>query len=203
MSRVRYTVGIDLGQSFDYTAFAVLEERRLRQYDLRHVERHRDVPYPAIVERTRELVSKLEGHVSLAVDATGVGRPVVDMLEDANLGADLYALTLTGGDNVRREGRHVWVPKRDVVSSVACLLQTARLRIPRNLPGAEVLERELVRFRAKISISGHDTYEAWREADHDDLVLAVALACWLNEKGRDGWSLYIQEALDKQEEERR
>jgi hypothetical protein len=200
---MRYTVGIDLGQAFDYTAFAILEERKLRQYDLRHVERHRNVPYTVIVDRTRELVAQLRGNVSLAVDATGVGRPVVDMLEEARIGATLYALTLTGGDSVQREGRQIRVPKRDVVSSVACLLQTGRLRIPRSLPGAEVLERELIRFRAKITLSGHDTYEAWREADHDDLVLAVALGCWLNEKGRDGLLLYIQEGLDRLEEERR
>ena len=200
---MRYTVGIDLGQAFDYTAFAILEERKLRQYDLRHVERHRNVPYTVIVDRTRELVAQLRGNVSLAVDATGVGRPVVDMLEEARIGATLYALTLTGGDSVQRDGRQIRVPKRDVVSSVACLLQTGRLRIPRSLPGAEVLERELIRFRAKISLSGHDTYEAWREADHDDLVLAVALGCWLNEKGRDGLLLYIQEGLDRLEEERR
>lgn len=200
---MRYTVGIDLGQAFDYTAFAILEERKLRQYDLRHVERHRNVPYTVIVDRTRELVAQLRGNVSLAVDATGVGRPVVDMLEEARIGATLYALTLTGGDSVQRDGRQIRVPKRDVVSSVACLLQTGRLRIPRSLPGAEVLERELVRFRAKITLSGHDTYEAWREADHDDLVLAVALGCWLNEKGRDGLLLYIQEGLDRLEEERR
>lgn len=200
---MRYTVGIDLGQAFDYTAFAILEERKLRQYDLRHVERHRNVPYTVIVDRTRELVAQLRGNVSLAVDATGVGRPVVDMLEEARIGATLYALTLTGGDSVQRDGRQIRVPKRDVVSSVACLLQTGRLRIPRSLPGAEVLERELIRFRAKITLSGHDTYEAWREADHDDLVLAVALGCWLNEKGRDGLLLYIQEGLDRLEEERR
>mgnify|MGYP001166136272 CR=1 FL=1 len=200
---MRYTVGIDLGQAFDYTAFAILEERKLRQYDLRHVERHRNVPYTVIVDRTRELVAQLRGNVSLAVDATGVGRPVVDMLEEARIGATLYARTLTGGDSVQRDGRQIRVPKRDVVSSVACLLQTGRLRIPRSLPGAEVLERELIRFRAKISLSGHDTYEAWREADHDDLVLAVALGCWLNEKGRNGLLLYIQEGLDRLEEERR
>jgi len=198
-----YTVGIDLGQAFDYTAFAILEEKKLRNYDLRHVERHRNVPYPALVDRTRELVSRLRGNVSLAVDATGVGRPVVDMLEEAGIPADLYALTLTGGDSVQREGSRIRVPKRDVVSSVACLLQTGRLRIPRTLAGAEVLERELVRFRAKITLSGHDTYEAWREADHDDMVLAVALACWLNEKGRDGFLLYIQEQLDRQRQEAR
>jgi len=26
--------------------------------------------------------------------------------------------------------------------------------------------------------TAHDSYEHWRETDHDDLVLATALACW-------------------------
>lgn len=203
MSRdlTHYTVGLDLGQAKDYTAFAILEEKTLRHYNLRHVERHRGKPYPELVERLRELLAALPKNPapSLAVDGTGVGRPVVDMIRDSHLEADLYAITITGGDEVTRHGFDIRVPKRDLVSSVAVLLQTGRLRIPRNLPDADVLEQELVRFRAKISISGHDTYEAWREQDHDDLVLAVALACWLNEKGRDGWSMYIREWMANRE----
>ena len=34
----------------------------------------------------------------------------------------------------------------------------------------------------KITTAGNDTYEAWRESDHDDLVLAAAFACWYGEK---------------------
>jgi soluble P-type ATPase len=38
--------------------------------------------------------------------------------------------------------------------------------------------RELQNFRVKINIAtGHDSYEAWRENEHDDIVLAVALVC--------------------------
>ncbi len=187
-----FTIGVDLGKVSDYTAFAVMEEPRTRLYDLRHIERHRDRSYPELVERLRELVRRLPGTPSLAIDATGDGRPVVDMIEEARVGADSYAITITGGDAVSRNGFEYRVPKRDLVSSVACLLQTGRLRIPRNLPDGELLQRELVRFRAKISLTGHDTYEAWREEDHDDLVLAVALACWLNEKGRDGWLMSVR-----------
>ncbi|KAA0250585.1 hypothetical protein FBQ97_13875 [Acidobacteria bacterium ACD] len=187
-----FTIGVDLGQTFDYTALAVLEEREERTYDLRHVERHRGEPYPVIVERTRLLVLKLPGPVLLAVDATGVGRPVVDMLREGRIGEEVYGITLTGGESAERTGDDFHVPKRDVVGSVAGLLQSGRLRIPRNLPHVAALERELRRFRARITRTGHDRYEACREADHDDLVLAVALASWLNERGRDGWLLASQ-----------
>jgi hypothetical protein len=47
----------------------------------------------------------------------------------------------------------------------------------------EQLVKELLNFRVKINIStAHDSYEAWREGDHDDLVLSVALACWAGER---------------------
>jgi hypothetical protein len=35
----------------------------------------------------------------------------------------------------------------------------------------------------KISDSGNEQFESWRERDHDDLVLAVALAVWAAEQG--------------------
>ncbi len=41
---------------------------------------------------------------------------------------------------------------------------------------------ELQNFRIKFTKAGNDTYEAWRESDHDDLVLAAAMAAWFGEK---------------------
>jgi hypothetical protein len=39
------------------------------------------------------------------------------------------------------------------------------------LPSQDVLVKETLNFRMKINIStAHDSYEAWREGDHDDLV---------------------------------
>ncbi len=110
------------------------------------------------------------------VDATGVGRPVVDMLREAKV-KPLAAVTITGGETVTRDGKDYRVPKRDLVSMLQVLLQNDWLKIAEGLPLAQVLVREMQNFRVKISLStGHD--EAWREGDHDDLVLAVALACW-------------------------
>ena len=41
------------------------------------------------------------------------------------------------------------------------------------------LEKELQGFKRKIKLdTDHDSYEHWREGDHDDLVLACALATW-------------------------
>lgn len=197
-----YVVGVDLGQTSDYTAITILEERVENSYNVRFLERLRNTPYPQIVRRLDHLVKRLPEKPDMAVDATGVGRPVIDMIKDANLNADVYPITLTGGDAVSSDGMERHVPKRDVASAIAVLLQTGRLRIARGLRESETLARELLNFRVKISLSGHDTYEAWREQEHDDLVLAVGLAAWLAENGRNPWTVYIREELERTRKER-
>jgi hypothetical protein len=75
------------------------------------------------------------------------------------------------------------VPKRDLVSAPLVLMQNGQLKIAEGLSLRETLVKELLNFRVKINIStAHDSYEAWREGDHDDLVLSVALACWAGER---------------------
>ncbi|MEO8586769.1 MAG: hypothetical protein ABI584_11455 [Acidobacteriota bacterium] len=160
---MRYVVGVDLGQTADYTAITILEERESGCYDVRYLERLRNTPYPSIVKRLDHLVRRLPDKPSMAVDATGVGRPVIDMIQDAGIPASLYPITLTGGDAVTRSGMERHVPKRDVASTIAVLLQTGCLRVARGLKESETLMRELLNFRVKISLSGHDSYEAWRE----------------------------------------
>jgi hypothetical protein len=59
------------------------------------------------------------------------------------------------------------------------------LKVAGGLKLAPVLVEELLNFKVKINVkTAHDSYEAWREGIHDDLVLAVALACWYAEKRR-------------------
>jgi hypothetical protein len=45
-----------------------------------------------------------------------------------------------------------------------------------------VIEAELRAFRVKLTPAGNDTFESARERDHDDLVLAMALAVWAGER---------------------
>jgi hypothetical protein len=162
------------------------------EYRVRHLERPTlGMPYPDQVARIIELVKALGGEVALVVDATGVGLPVTDMLW-ARLrreieGTDIYItrcnVTITGGDSVTRTDGGIRVPKRDLVSAPLVLMQNGQLKIAEGLSLRETLVKELLSFRVKIDIStAHDSYEAWRERDHDDLVLSVALACWAGER---------------------
>jgi hypothetical protein len=40
----------------------------------------------------------------------------------------------------------------------------------------------LVRLQVRIAAAANETFGVWREGQHDDLVLAVALACWWAER---------------------
>ncbi len=46
----------------------------------------------------------------------------------------------------------------------------------KGLPEAEALQVELQAFQRRITERGHDAFQGIGE--HDDLVIAVALACW-------------------------
>ncbi len=178
-----FILGLDLGQAQDYTALGILERngssKKDRKYQLRHLERlPLGTTYPAVVTHVKELMAKdpLRGRVLLVVDATGVGLPVIDLLKQEGLRP--IGITITGGTEATsvRGGYHV--PKRDLVINLQVLFQSERLKAAESLPLARTFVNELLGFKVKINTRGHDSYEAWREGVHDDLVLAVSLAAW-------------------------
>jgi hypothetical protein len=182
----RYYLGLDLGQAKDFTALVILEkhgaDKHTAQYRARHLQRYElGTSYPAIVADVAKLLRQgvfQNKHPTLAIDGTGVGAPVVDLFKKERLPATLRPIIITGGDQVTREAGVTRVPKRDLVGVVQVMLQTARLKIAAELPEAATLTRELQDFQVKITDAANDTYGAWREGTHDDLVLALALALW-------------------------
>jgi hypothetical protein len=205
-----FYVGLDLGQSADYTALAVIEyvqERNPKKGDrfeeclhLRHLERYPlRTPYPEQADRVSRLMrdEKLVSETrfpweptvyqrlpELVVDATGVGKAVTDMLKERNLW--FKAITITGGDVAKYSGRGASVPKRDLVAALEVPFHSGTLKVAEGLELWPTLRGELLNFRRKINLkTSHDSYEHWRESDHDDLVLATALACWWARRKRD------------------
>jgi hypothetical protein len=192
-------IGLDLGQSHDFTAIAIIERteragkwdpvycvhRRLVGLDLRYLERlELGTPYPEIVERVAAIsrAAELGGRSHLAVDATGVGRPVVDLLRRARPQCRILPAVITGGDQERCAGGYYRVPKRDIVTGLQVLVQNGGLRISAGLKAGPALVREMAEMRVKVNGRGYEQYGAWREGTHDDLVFAVGLACWAAKK---------------------
>jgi hypothetical protein len=203
-----YTAGLDLAQTADYTALGIVErfvrptgktewrpsysalgggqwkERPVYEnvFHVVHLERFElGTSYPVIVDRVCQLLGEppLQGQCELVVDATGIGRAVLNMLEERRPGGRYpQGMNFHGGNAiVHHPGQYPSVPTRDLATELQVLLQTGRLKIAEELPLAEVLMRELLAFRVKMNPkTGHDSYEAWRERDHDDLVFAVAMA---------------------------
>jgi hypothetical protein len=124
------------------------------------------------------------------VDGTGVGVPVVNMFQQR--GRPLLPIVITGGDAISYMGRTVRVPKRDLVSVLQVLFHSKRLKIAAGVAERDTLLGELANFSAKITQHANDTYEAWREGQHDDLVLALALACWSFERGSGSRAVNLQ-----------
>ena len=197
-----YYAGLDLGQSADYTALAVLQ--KVHTYDpqtgkhwdelhLRHLERYPlKTPYTDIADQVKSVLTGdpfttpviSGGRVArptteLIVDKTGVGVAVTDLLKERRL--NYIAVTITGlGQKVNRHGTKEYsVPKQDLVSALEVPFHKGTLKVAKGLEGWPKLREELLNFRRKQNkTTAHISYEHWRESDHDDLVLAAALACW-------------------------
>jgi hypothetical protein len=136
-------------------------------------------------------------HRRLVVDQTGVGQAIIEMLKDSAVRAEVSLVTITAGLKASFHASSWLVPKKDLVATLQVLLQTRRIRIAEMLPEAKTLVGELERFRAHVTpSSAGDLLADWREAPHDDLVLAVAAAAWYAERfDNQPWIIAVPEVL--------
>jgi hypothetical protein len=173
-----FFLGLDLGKKHDHTAIAIVEKRGERLL-VRHLERVAlGTLYPGVVMRIQEIVQQL-GQCAVVVDGTGVGEPVVDALRRAGLGCEITAVTITGGERQSRAGAVCSVPKQDLIAGVQMAMEKGELRVARRLGEAGALVKEMLNVRITAGLAtgkvrmGADGY-----GEHDDLVIALALACW-------------------------
>jgi hypothetical protein len=185
-------LGLDLGQAHDYTALRGLEHSRTvsqeHQYSCRNLRRFPlGSPHTTIVQEIVQIARQFPQSASLAVDMTGVGRPVVDMSR-THCPIPVWPITITSGAEHAQNEDGWRVPKKELVSVIQMLLQSRRLHIIKQVPDAMLLTKKLASLQVKITTAGHETFGAWRERAHDDCVLAIALGCWVGEHltlGRD------------------
>jgi hypothetical protein len=182
-----FIVGVDLGKKHDPAAYVILEScgDELLIHAAERVPL--GTPYPEVVEIVRKVVRspRLWKRCSAVVDASGVGEPVVDMMRKADLGCALTAVTITGGTRTQAgsgAGRRN-VTKFDLMEGLQLALENKTLKIAKKMKHAGSLVKELldVRMRANGSMGAEGP------GQHDDLVMAVALACWRAKRGRNDW----------------
>ena len=155
---------------------------------MRHLERvPLGTPYTHVVRRIVEVTQMREiaGRCTVVVDATGVGAPVVDLLKEARLDAELVPVMITAGEHPAKSQGWWNVPKRDLVTRVQVMLEERELEIAAALTERRKLVEELMGMRRGFGRSGRAVFGAVGKG-HDDLVLAVALACWRASAGTVG-----------------
>ena len=203
---IGYIIGLDLGKSMDFTALTVdeliqcdrLHWRRTAFEPIASVIRRRPVKRHQIVNLRRyplgtsypEIYSSVQGVLhqlparklkpELVVDATGVGRPVVDGMRA--LGMRPIGVTITGGQVSNMVSSNDFtVPKALLASVLDICLSEERLEITNQASASEPMRAELQGFHAKVGRNGNTTLEAHRVGVHDDLILSMAMAVWRGE----------------------
>jgi hypothetical protein len=127
----------------------------------------------ALSEVDRQANRPTFGRIDLVVDATGVGLAVVDLFRERRLRP--VAVTIVAGDRqTEREDGVISVGKGYLIGKLQVLLQAGRLHLP-STPEAAVLVSELQDYQLDYTPAGNVTFNA-RSGQHDDLVLALALA---------------------------
>ena len=155
-------------------------------------------PYPTIVaDVVRVLASgRVPRPVTLLCDGTGPGVAIVDLFDATPVRPQPIAVVVTTGyQTTQLRAREIHTPKKDLVLHVGAAGddRPARLILGPRLPFFDAVKKELESFSAETNpVSGHITYEAYREQDHDDLVFALALGVWYGEVfGDSNWSTNV------------
>lgn len=194
-------MGVDVGQKHDPTAVAVVEafphdrvgRRQEYTFETRHLERlPLGTDYRNVGRRIVDIVLKIQQRgrpanvrppqITIVVDATGVGTPVIDILrgemEREGIKVKLTEATFTHGDRLTGHSgqRRMSVGKGYLVSRLKSLLQTDRVFLPANHPEAAAMATELLDYEIRVDENANDRYGAFRTGTHDDLATALGLA---------------------------
>lgn len=198
---MQYYLGVDFGSQQDYTALVLVKRNEVvkARQDVSGILRQEDVTteyhlifmerielgtaYYLIIERIKSILrdEELRGETIVIPDASGVGIPIVQMMRREGVGP-IAPVTIHGGTATSRSEVGFNVPKRDLVSALVMVVQSKRMKIAADIKYRAQLVHEMQSFTIKTTQKGSDTYEALMEKDHDDLVMALAMAIWYAER---------------------
>jgi hypothetical protein len=201
VARDRWICAVDLGQSHDSTAIAVIhhvvqplgtytpnaikkhwKEDRTTRFDLLHLQRiPLNTDYVTQMHMVRELISReplASSPLDLVFDQTGVGAAVCDIADAVGLKS--FRVVITAGLETTMHGGNVFhVPKATLISKLSAAAHTRELHIADNIMEKEQFRAEMADFQAHISAAGRPTFGAsQRSGATDDIVLACAIGVW-------------------------
>jgi hypothetical protein len=187
-------IGVDLGRDVSHSALAVAtltrtvtqrrdpanwalaEERALEVSYLDRVPL--GVKYTDVIDRIACLVKALNAQAAwgyqpptiyMTADAAGPGQVAIDVLRKQDLGVILQPAIITGGEEAHRlTSGAVTVPRKELLSTVKLMLESGTLVIGKHVRHRDQLVKEGAAVNAASS----------RQREHDDLIIALALATW-------------------------
>jgi phage FluMu gp28-like protein len=177
-----FFLGLDLGRKRDHSALVILE-RTFEAKHTRYVDSTTRWEQSMIVRYARQFpLGKSYGDLSrevarvyraterlgpavLVFDQTGVGDAVDELIKDNLRGANVEGVVITQE------------LKRDIYAAIETVLEKGELKIPTNCHNSNELKQELLTVEIRRVGQGYK-YGAFHKDAHDDMVMALGLACW-------------------------
>jgi len=149
-----YVMGADLAKHQDFTVLSVMDSNgHLCAFD-------RFSQLDWVFQRKRIVNLAQQYNARVLIDSTGVGDPVLDELCHENVRVEGYKFTNA--------------TKKDLIENLSMMIENKQISYP-DIPE---LVNELKIYGYRIMPSGTTEYSA-PEGYHDDCVIALALAAWL------------------------
>ncbi|MCC7229758.1 MAG: hypothetical protein IT203_05140 [Fimbriimonadaceae bacterium] len=151
-------IGIDWGRYSDFTAVAVMQGFRqdCRLLETRFFNQRN---WQAQTDEVARIVNRYPG-ATVVADGTGSGDAVIDMLTPKIHDRPVAPVTFTNP------------VKRQLIEGLRALMETKALLFV----SEPELVRQLLHFESRVTAAGNTKMES-RSGYHDDLVIALALAC--------------------------
>ena len=163
---MRYFVGVDLGKKHDPSTVAVVEAQYsptfTAHYFVKYLKRFTlRMLYTDVASQLARMHDQLKAHavkqgkiamITYALDATGVGESVAELVEKALPGQEIKKIYLTGGINVNVENYHeIHLPKSQMISTLVSLLDSKHIYLTKKSREIDAILDELANYEIHVS----------------------------------------------------
>jgi hypothetical protein len=201
-----FLVGLSVGQGPQPSGVVVVERLAVqvpdagRHYACRHLRRWvpPDTAYPTLVSNLNDMFSDASlKRGDLIVEAGPGIKAVVPFLRRKRVPARIHPVEIrVSAEDAPVEG--IWrIAKASIIETTRQMLQEDRLvfddqmppEVMKTTPSAQTIYQALLNYPYNRTPAANDAF-ASRDGADDDLILAVALACWFGERcRREFWIL--------------
>ena len=151
-----YVMGVDLAKYQDYTVVIVMDKVNKQVV---YFDRFHKLDWNFQKNKIANVIRRYN-NCQCIIDATGIGDPIYDDLN--RLGLNIVPYKISG------------TSKRPLIENLSLNIQEGLIKYP-DIP--ELINELNIYAYKQSSTTGHTAYSA-PEGYHDDIVIALALACW-------------------------